>query len=169
MQPVKWMDRTFDFSFQENMLPSIVERLWGTPVRLREKLKWIPLEIQTRKPEGKWSILEQIGHLIDLEALWQMRIQDILTGKEVLTPWDVTNAQTTNANHNARTADALIAEFAVVREQTLAQLASLTEGDVFKFSLHPRLRTPMRIIDLGLFVAEHDDHHLAMITLLNHN
>jgi hypothetical protein len=33
-------------------------------------------------------------------------------------------------------------------------------------ALHPRLKTPMRIIDLFLFVAEHDDHHLARITEL---
>ena len=32
--------------------------------------------------------------------------------------------------------------------------------------LDPRLRTPMRLIDLGFFVAEHDDHHLARITEL---
>jgi hypothetical protein len=40
----------------------------------------------------------------------------------------------------------------------------LKEEDVFKFSLHPRLKTPMRTIDLFTFVAEHDDHHLAKIT-----
>jgi len=29
--------------------------------------------------------------------------------------------------------------------------------------LHPRLRTPMRLLDHLHFVAEHDDHHLAKI------
>jgi hypothetical protein len=29
--------------------------------------------------------------------------------------------------------------------------------------LHPRLRTPMRLVDHLYFVAEHDDHHLARI------
>jgi hypothetical protein len=33
-------------------------------------------------------------------------------------------------------------------------------------SLHPRLQQPMRLIDHALFVAEHDDHHLARITEL---
>jgi hypothetical protein len=28
---------------------------------------------------------------------------------------------------------------------------------------HPRLGTPMRLIDLAYFVAEHDDHHLARL------
>jgi len=166
MTPTKWFDRSFDFPFSENILPAIIERLWGTPIRLREKLKMIPIDIQTIQPEGKWSILEHIGHLTDLEILWQVRLQDILSGKEIMTVWDVTNAKTTQANHNAKTADTLIAEFTTVRNQTLAQLNSLKEEDVFKFSLHPRLQTPMRTLDLFLFVAEHDDHHLAMITAI---
>ena len=29
---------------------------------------------------------------------------------------------------------------------------------------HPRLNQPMRILDLIVFAAEHDDHHLARIT-----
>jgi hypothetical protein len=28
---------------------------------------------------------------------------------------------------------------------------------------HPRLKTPMRLVDHLYFVAEHDDHHLARI------
>lgn len=164
MTPTKWIDRTFDFSFQENIFPLILERLWGTPLRLREKLSAIPIEIQLIQPDGKWSILENIGHLTDLEALWQMRLQDILHGKEVMTAWDVTNAKTTHANHNAKTAATLIAEFSAARNQTLAQLNSLQEEDIYKFALHPRLQTPMRIMDLFLFVAEHDDYHLATIS-----
>jgi hypothetical protein len=29
--------------------------------------------------------------------------------------------------------------------------------------LHPRLKMPMRLVDHLFFVAEHDDHHLAII------
>jgi hypothetical protein len=33
-------------------------------------------------------------------------------------------------------------------------------------ALHPRLKRPMRLVDLCFFVAEHDDHHLATVTRL---
>jgi hypothetical protein len=33
-------------------------------------------------------------------------------------------------------------------------------------ALHPRLGTPMRLLDHVLFIAEHDDHHLARISWL---
>ncbi len=45
-------------------------------------------------------------------------------------------------------------------------LDELEEELIFKSALHPRLKTPMRTIDLFLFVADHDDHHLARITEL---
>ena len=46
-------------------------------------------------------------------------------------------------------------------------LQNINESDLEKSALHPRLGTPMRLIDLAFFVAEHDDHHLAQITFLS--
>ena len=40
----------------------------------------------------------------------------------------------------------------------------MKEQGVYKTALDPRLKKPMRTMDLFLFVAEHDDHHLARIT-----
>ena len=50
--------------------------------------------------------------------------------------------------------------------QLVSKLRSLTDEDLEKKSLHPRLKIQMRIVDLAYFVAEHDDHHLAQITFL---
>jgi hypothetical protein len=33
-------------------------------------------------------------------------------------------------------------------------------------AIHPRLKIPMRVIDLAFFKAEHDDHHMARISEL---
>jgi hypothetical protein len=43
------------------------------------------------------------------------------------------------------------------------KLLSLDDNQLLNASLHPRLKTPMRVIDLAYFVAEHDDHHLARV------
>lgn len=39
----------------------------------------------------------------------------------------------------------------------------LTDEQLTYSALHPRLKTPMRVIDLAYFVAEHDDHHLSRV------
>jgi uncharacterized damage-inducible protein DinB len=164
MGQVNWFDRKFDFSGDQNTIPSILERLEGTPIRLREKLKRIDPTRYIIKPENKWSILEHIGHLTDLEPLWQGRLDDIVSGREELRPTDLSNRKTTEANHNDKPVAKLVDEFSSMREITLLKLKVLTEEEIFKYALHPRLRTPMRTIDLFTFVAEHDDHHLAKIT-----
>lgn len=144
----------------------ILERLMGTPIRLNAKISSIPPELLETRLDNSWSIKENIGHLTDLETLWQKRFDDIISGNEYMTPADLLNNKTDMANHNRRTADELMLEFSSVRSETLSMLENLPEESIFKFSLHPRLKTPMRTMDLFLFVAEHDDHHLARITAI---
>ena len=167
MKQIKWFDRKFEFSSKQNIFPSIIERLKGTPVRLREKILKIPEENLTDKLEGKWSILENIGHLIDLEPIWVGRLEDILRNEKVLRPADLKNKKTDLANHNSRNIEELVQEFSEVRNSIVNKLEVLTEKEVYQSALHPRLKTPLRIMDLFLFVAEHDDHHLAIITEIN--
>jgi uncharacterized damage-inducible protein DinB len=116
--------------------------------------------------ENTWTIKENIGHLIDLEPLWQGRLIDIINNQIELRSTDLQNTKTDLANHNDTTLNELLSEFRKIREQTIKTLQSINEETIFKSALHPRLKTPMRTMDLFLFVAEHDDHHLARITEL---
>lgn len=119
------------------------------------------------KLEDKWSIKENIGHLSDLEPLWMARIEDLVDKREILTEADLSNQKTHQANHNHRSIKELLDEFRGLRGQHLAKLSALNSADLEKFSLHPRLNTPMRMIDLAFFVAEHEDHHLAQISFIS--
>jgi uncharacterized damage-inducible protein DinB len=164
MKQTKWFERTFDFSTTQNIFPSIVKRLWGTPARLEEKVSSLDEVILTMKKGKAWSIKENIGHLSDLEPLWQGRLEDILNGENFMRSTDLANSITEKANHNAASLQALLTQFRQTRKDTLQKLEKLTEEHVFLSALHPRLKTPMRTMDLFLFVAEHDDHHLLTIT-----
>jgi uncharacterized damage-inducible protein DinB len=167
MKQIEWFDRKFDFTFQQNIFPSIVERLEGTTIRLNHKISQIAATQLKLKPEGSWSIQENIGHLTDLEPLWQERLKDILNGSEYMRPADLENTKTHEANHNDKEISALLQEFENARQITLEPLFNLSDEEVYQYALHPRLKTPMRVMDLFLFVAEHDDHHLARISALN--
>jgi len=166
MTKVKWFERSFDFSKDQNIFPSIIERLKGTPARLEEKFKSIPSEILETKIDNTWSIKENVGHLTDLEPLWQGRLEDIKNGEIEMRPTDLANRKTDEANHNARPIEKILSDFRAIREHTISLIENLDEEIIFKSALHPRLKTPMRTMDLFLFVAEHDDHHLARITEL---
>src|SRR5579862_477848 len=132
MKSTKWFDRKFDFSPEQNIFPSIIERLKGTPARLEEKLGSIPADVLELKPENTWSIKENIGHLTDLEPLWQGRLQDILDKQKELRPADLTNQKTDLANHNANSLEELLSEFREIRTQTVSVIEELDEKTIFK-------------------------------------
>ena len=48
----------------------------------------------------------------------------------------------------------------------MERIESLSPAELGLTSKHPRLGTPMRMIDLCAFVADHDDFHLARVTEL---
>ncbi|PZX92660.1 DinB family protein [Flavobacterium aquariorum] len=164
MEQIKWFDRKFNFETEQNIFPSIIERLSGTPIRLEEKLKSIPSTILEDRINNTWSIKENVGHLIDLEPLWTGRLEDVINNQLELRIADLLNIKTDLANHNDTPIENLLSSFREIRQHTVSLLKSIDEETVFKSSLHPRLKIPMRTMDIFLFVAEHDDHHLARIT-----
>ncbi len=160
---LNWVERKFNFDMPVEIFPAMLERFRGTPARIEEAVKNLTEEILIIKPEGKWSIKEQVGHLIVLEELNIKRIDDFLSGKEILSAADMSNKKTHETNYNQKNINDLQKEFRQGREQIVNKLDNLTKEQVSIVSLHPRLNQKMRVIDLIYFTSEHDDHHLAKI------
>lgn len=163
---LRWVDRTFDFSFPVGLIDAILERLRGTPARLEEKLRTLDRAMLTRRDGDSWSIQEHAGHLLDLDELHLGRLDDYDSGAAVLRPADMENRKTREANHNARPVEEILAEFRKERGLFVARLEGSDEERLVATALHPRLNRPMRVVDMAYFVAEHDDHHLARMTAL---
>jgi uncharacterized damage-inducible protein DinB len=166
IERTRWFSRQFTFDLEPWAFPNIVERVRGTPARLEERLRGLDAAALTTRVDDKWSIQENAGHLLDLEALWALRLDDFERGAERLRPADLENRRTDEANHNASRIGDILAAFRREREAIIARLEGYDEALVVRTALHPRLAQPMRMLDLVLFVAEHDDHHLATITAL---
>jgi uncharacterized damage-inducible protein DinB len=160
---VPWFERKFDFSFPAEELPKVCARLRSTPGRLEEVLRRRTLPTLVRKPDGKWSAQENAGHMLDLEPLWIVRIADYVNGSAQLTAADLNNRQTDEANHNATPTYDIVVGFRTAREQLLTCVERVKPSLFARAIPHPRLKTPMRLVDHLYFVAEHDDHHLARI------
>jgi uncharacterized damage-inducible protein DinB len=167
MKRTEWFKRNFPIIEDNGILPSIIERLSGTPSRIEEIVSNLNPAILVIKPFNKWSIQEEIGHLSDLEPLWFARLEDILVGLPELRAADLTNQKTNTANHNSTEIKVLLQLFRKQRQLFVDRLINLGDNELLNVSLHPRLKTPMRVIDLANFVAEHDDHHLAGVRELS--
>jgi hypothetical protein len=90
-------------------------------------------------------------------------VEDYVKGADQLTVADLGNRKTDQANHNARPLEQILADFRLAREKLMRRVDRF-DGKQFSRAIpHPRLKTPMRLVDHLYFVAEHDDHHLARI------
>ena len=158
-----WFERKFEFSFPVELHPNLLVRLRGTPARLEEVLRGRSQKILVRKPHEKWSAQEHAGHLLDLEPLWLARVGDYVAGNAQLTVADLTNRKTDEAKHNARPLEQILEDFRTARAKLLQRMDELDASLFTRAIPHPRLKTPMRLVDHLYFVTEHDDHHLARI------
>jgi uncharacterized damage-inducible protein DinB len=166
IERIKWFVRGFTFELPLWMYPNILERLRGTPARLEDRIGSLPREVLVKRPGDAWSIQEHAGHLLDLEALEMKRLEDYTAGRETLTPADLDNRRTYEADYNSKELRDILEEFRRERSEFVARLEALDEDFIQRSAVHPRLNQPMRVLDLAFFKAEHDDHHLARISEL---
>jgi hypothetical protein len=166
MERIAWFERRFSFDLPAWMYANVLERLRGTPARLEDRVRGLPRELLVQRDGDKWSIQEHAGHLLDLEALEIARLEDYAAGRETLTPADQQNRKTYEAEHNSKEIREILGAFRKERMEFVERLEALSTEFIERSAIHPRLKIPMRVIDLAFFKAEHDDHHLARISEL---
>ena len=161
MKRTPWFERRVPAIEDNGLMPSILERLAGTSHRLRALL--VGGE-RSSAVEGGWSLAQELGHLHDLEPLWLQRASDIIEGQPTLTVADLSNRTTHESDHDRWSVAEHIDRFERSRLVFVARLRDTSPDELLtRASKHPRLGTPMRLIDLAFFVAEHDDHHMARL------
>lgn len=163
MKQMPWIQRRFRFDLPASLCPSVLERLRGTPARIEDRIRVLRPEVLTKRDGNTWSIQENIGHLIEVEALWHGRLDDFAAGLKGLRPADMENRKTHAADYNSRTIEEVLAGFRATRARLVERLEELDDAAIVREAIHPRLNQPMRVLDMMVFVAEHDDHHLARI------
>jgi len=163
MRPWPWIERTFGFDYPTSKFPDILERLRGTPARLEDRLSGLEPSVLIRRDGNGWSIQENVGHLLDLGYLPERRVEQILAGESDLIAADMTNQKTNQADHNRASITTLLSAFRTHRGKLVARLEELDETDWGKSAMHPRIKQPMRVVDIAFFDCEHDDYHLGRI------
>ncbi|WP_286133785.1 DinB family protein [Bacillus sp. AFS053548] len=114
-----------------------------------------------RYAEGKWSIKEVLGHLVDTERIMCYRLLAIARGDHNPLPSFDENAYNENANFNRLELEQIINEYQTVRQATLSMLENLSnetlenEGNVLNHPTTPRA--------IAYIIAGHELHHLKII------
>jgi uncharacterized damage-inducible protein DinB len=161
-----WIQRRFTFDMPVTMFPNVLERLRGAPARVEDRVHGLRSEDLRIREGESWSVQEIIGHLIEVEALWLGRLDDFEAGLQTLRAADMENRRTFAAYYNDKELREILQGFRRVRGLFVRRLELLDDAALQRTAHHPRLDQPMRVLDLMMFAAEHDDHHLARITEL---
>jgi uncharacterized damage-inducible protein DinB len=161
-----WAERKFSFVHPPWMLADFVERLRGTLPRLDALLVGMDDSRARLQLEGKWSIAQNIGHLSDVEELWQERLEDLEKGRKTYTPAVGSRFQELAKRHQERSVAETLREFKVRRSRLVVSFAQASPDLQKASAFHERLQVSMRLVDCAQFYAEHDDHHLIRIRSL---
>jgi hypothetical protein len=148
------------------MLADFVERLRGVLPRLEALLVGVDDSSARLQLGDKWSIAQNIGHLSDVEELWQERLEDLKNRRKTYTPAVSSHFQEMAKRHQERPVGETLRELQARRSRLVEALAQASLDLQGASAFHERLQVPMRLVDCAQFYAEHDDHHLIRIRQL---
>ena len=162
MTEILWFERDLVFGKNKELLPYILERLDGTAHRIRAKVNKLSEDKLSLKLNDKWSVKQNIGHLAEVDEINNRRIDEMLAGISPMSPavFEV------KPDYNTMPVADVIDYFEKTRQKNISKYLRLSESELSKASLHPRLKLMMTPVDLAWFDAEHDDHHLVKINFI---
>lgn len=166
-RPVVWADQKFDFPTSPSEMEAQLLHLSTFPSQLSITLESIPHDKFTVRHDEKWSIQEHLGHLLDLEELPSVRVQEILEEQPILSPADMTNRKTWERNYNEENMYDLCERFMARRAELVEQFRSVPEDQLLNRGFHLRLGRHMSILDLAYFHCQHDRYHHEVIMYLS--
>lgn len=161
-----WLEKQFDFDYPTRRYTEFLEILRATPLKLATLVEGLSQMDLTRRDADNWSIQENVGHFLTSESLFTGRLDDYLEGAEILRPARFEDNPTDKALFNKQVVLEILQDFRQERQTYIQRLDALNPDDFGMQALHPRLNKPMRLCDMLLFHAKHDQHHLLRVVEL---
>ncbi len=114
-----------------------------------------------RYAEGKWSIKEVLGHLIDSERVFCYRAVAIARGETQSLPGFEQDDYVHYGNFDSRELSDLLDEYQKVREATIPLLKSFDEKDYDKRGVANN--NPLTVRAVMFLIPGHEKHHLNIL------
>jgi hypothetical protein len=125
-----------------------------------------PEALHYKPAPEKWSILEILGHLADIEIVYAYRLRQMLADeKPVIAPMDQ-DAWAKNLGYMEIAAPELVALYGLNRHHTLRLLRRLKPADLEKSAFHPELQKQVTVARIVEQMSGHGANHLAQIERL---
>ena len=111
--------------------------------------------------EGKWTLKEVLGHLIDDERIYLYRAFCVARGDTRPLPGFDENEYVAGAGFEARSVESLLDEYRIVRESAIAFFDSLTNEQWMRRGIVNGYEASVR--GLAFHIAGHELNHLRTV------
>jgi uncharacterized damage-inducible protein DinB len=114
-----------------------------------------------RYAPGKWSIKEVLVHIVDDERIYAYRALRFARGDGTELPGFDQDDYARRCGADARDVRNILAEYAAVRDATIALFNGLPEDTLMRSGVADGKRATVRA--LGYHIAGHEAHHIAIL------
>ena len=151
----------------DHELRAYLEDAEKNPRQIAAAVSGLPDKVLRYKPApDKWSILEVLGHIADIEIVYAYRLRQMLADSQPnIAPVDQ-NAWAKQLGYLETPAPELVAVYGLIRLHNLRLLRRLTPGDLKKGAFHPELNRQVTVGELVERIAQHGASHLGQIERL---
>ena len=140
----------------------IIDTLAAQPAALQDLIAAMPEDKGTfAYAEGKWSIKELLGHLIDGERMFAYRLFRISRGDKTPIEGFEQDGYIENAHSNTRSFAELLEEFALLRRANMIFFNNLTDDGWARVGTANNVKVSVRA--LVYIMAGHIEHHLNIL------
>jgi DinB superfamily len=145
-------------------LKELIDSAEKDPKKIAAAVSGVPESTLRFKPApDKWSILEMLAHLADMEILYAYRMRQIIADKNpTIAPIDQ-DAWAKNLGYMEEKAPELVAQFGLLRHHNLNLLRRIKEEDLEKGAFHPELNRKVTLSEMVGMLSRHGPNHLEQI------
>ena len=145
-------------------LKHIIESAEKDPKKIAAAVSGLPDGILRYKPSPeKWSILEMLAHLADMEILYAYRMRQIVADKNPTIAPINQDDWAKNLGYMEEKAPELVAAFGLMRHHNLNLLRRVRPSDLDKDAFHPELNRKVTLAEMVGMLARHGPNHLEQI------
>ena len=150
--------KTYIDKAKDDVLAELEEQL----LSFSSFLKSIPSDKENfAYAEGKWTVKEILGHIIDTERIMAYRLMRVARNDDTPLPGFKENSYVQNAHFSSQVFTTMIDEFKAVRNANLFLFKSLSEEELDRRGIASNL--PVSVRSLLFIIAGHLNHHIAVI------
>jgi hypothetical protein len=141
---------------------NVMEALAKTKSDMSHRLETLPAgKLDFAYAEGKWTVGELLGHIIDAERIFTYRALCFSRGDKTNLPGFDENAYVPNSNAGARTLLSIKTELENLRVSTIDFFGSLSPEMLSRSGIANN--TEISVLTLGYVIAGHSRHHLNIL------